>query len=338
MIKINHLSKVAAFALFGSFLSLNVQAQSVKKTVKVGKGIYEIVYSEKNNAIYVASVGTKSIYKLDANTLKITDSIAVTDAPAFGLGLNDKTQTLYTTNTRANSVSAIDLKTGKILNTIQAPGGKAHTREVWVDEEQNKIYITDVGAGSKIWVIDGKTNQLDHLIENTGKTTTGIALDKKAQKIYITNMGSNHVGIVDIKSRKLIDSIPAGGESPTNLIFDPATDRLFIANQKTADMSVVDLKTKKVITTVKTGAGALGINFDAQKNKIYVANRQSGTVTVIDSKTYQVIADLKTGTYPNTVALNKKTGNAYVTNKAITKRDDPSFVDENGDTVSLIGL
>lgn len=314
------------------------QAQTVKKTAKVGKGIYELVYSEKSNAIFVASVGTKSVYKLDPTSLVILDSISVADAPAYGIGINDKTQTLYTTNTRNNSVSAIDIKTGKIINTIVAPGGKAHTREVLADEDLNKIYITDVGGGSKVWVIDGKTNTLDRIIENTGKSTTGIALDKKAQKLYVTNMGSNHIGIIDIKQNKLIDSIPAGGESPTNLQFDAKTNRLFIANQKTADMTVLDLNTRKVVQTVKTGAGALGITLDAAKNIIYVANRQSGTVTVIDANTYKVLADLKTGTYPNTVVINKKTGVAYVTNKAQTKRDEPTFVDQNGDTISMIGM
>lgn len=314
----------------------NATAQTVQKTTKVGKGIYELVYSEQNNALFVTSVGTKSIYKLDANSLVITDSIAVTDAPAFGIGINDKTQTLYTTNTRTNSVSAIDIKTGKVINTIAAPGGKAHTREVLVDEDANKIYITDVGGGSKIWVLDGKTNQLDRVIENTGKTTTGIAFDKKSQKIYVTNMGSNQIGIVDIKQNKLVDSIPTGGEGSTNLVLDAKTGRLFVANQKSADVSVIDIKSKKVLQTIKTGAGALGITLDPVKNKVYVANRQSGTVTVIDANSYKVIADLKTGTYPNTVVVNKKTGNAYVTNKAQSKRDDPSFKDDNGDTVSLI--
>ena len=338
MSTIKSLAKVATVVAISTLTVSNLQAQTVKQTAKVGKGIYELVHSEKGNAVYVTSVGTKAIYKLDAKTLAVVDSIAVVDAPAFGIGINDKTQTLYTTNTRTNSVSAIDIKTKKILNTIVAPGGKAHTREVMVDEDLNKIYITDVGGGSKVWVINGATNTLESVIENTGKSTTGIALDKKAQKLYVTNMGSNHVGVIDIKQGKLVDSITTGGEGSTNLAFDAKTNRVFVANQKSADITVIDLKTKKVLETIKTGAGALGVSFDAAKNKVYVANRQSGTVTVIDANTYKIIADLKTGTYPNTVVVDKKSGVAYVTNKAQSKRDDPKFVDANGDTVSMIGM
>lgn len=338
MITIKTLAKFAAILAVGNMLNSNLHAQSVKQSAKVGKGIYELVYSEKANAVYVTSVGTKAIYKLDPKSLAITDSISVAEAPAFGIGINDKTQTLYTTNTRTNSVSAIDMKTKKVINTIVAPGGKAHTREVVVDEDLNRIYITDVGGGSKIWVIDGKTNTLVNTIENTGKSTTGIVLDKKIQKLYVTNMGTNHIGIIDIKQNKLVDSIPTGGEGSTNLAFDAKTNRLFVANQKSADLTVVDLNTRKVVQTIKTGAGALGVSLDPVKGKVYVANRQSGTVTVIDANSYKVLADLKTGTYPNTVAIDKKSGNAYVTNKAQSKRDDPKFVDVNGDTVSLIAL
>ena len=338
MTTIKSLAKVAAVLAIGTFTTNAVQAQTVKQTAKVGKGIYELVYSEAGNAVYVTSVGTKAIYKLDAKTLAVVDSIAVTDAPAFGIGINEKTQTLYTTNTRTNSVSAIDLKTKKVVKTIAGPSDKSHTREVIVDEDLNKVYVTDVGGGSKIWIIDGKTNALENVIENTGKTSTGIAIDKKEQKLYITNMGSNQIGIVDIKQGKLVDSIATGGEGSTNLALDLKNNRVFVANQKSADVTVIDLKTRKVLQTIKTGAGALGITLDAAKNRVYVANRQAGTVTIIDAKDYKVLADLKTGTYPNTVIVDKKSGNAYVTNKAQSKRDDPKFVDNNGDTVSLIGL
>lgn len=50
------------------------------------------------------------------------------------------------------------------------------------------------------------------------------------------------------------------------------------------------------------------------------------------------MADLKTGTHPNTVVLDKKSGNAYVTNKAKSSRNEPAIKDDNGDTVSLIGF
>ncbi|RZK87942.1 MAG: hypothetical protein EOO98_13215, partial [Pedobacter sp.] len=66
MTTIKSLAKIATVLAIGTFTANAVQAQTVKHTNKVGKGIYELVHSEQGNALYVTSVGTKAIYKLDA--------------------------------------------------------------------------------------------------------------------------------------------------------------------------------------------------------------------------------------------------------------------------------
>lgn len=333
---------VALTTLWVLYQGPDTFAQKAAVTAKAGKGLYEIVYSDKGNAVYVAAAGSRGqnnawIYKLDPKSLSILDSVNVSEAPGYGLGINDKTQTLYTSNTRANSVHAIDLKTGNI-KTITPEFERSHTRELIIDDKANKVYVSDVGKESRIWVIDGKTNTLERVIENTGASTTGMALDSKAQQIYLTNLGSNEIAVLDLKTDKIVRSFPSGAEGAINLDRCEKTDRLFVANQKSGVVTVLDAKSGELLKTITTGEGALGIRFDPKNGRIFVANRQAGTVTVIDAKNYEIIADIKTGTYPNTVAVDPKTGNAYVTNKAASKRDDPSFVDENGDTITLISF
>ncbi len=319
-------------------------AQSVAKSEKIADGLYELAVSEKDNHVYIASAGSRTtpggyIFKLAPHTLAKVDSIALQENPPFGVIINQKTQTLYTSNTRSNSVSAIDLKTGKLLATITHGKEKSHTRELIVDEDENLIYVSDVGDPSSIWVIDGKTNTFSHLIENTGKTTTGMALDKKRKQIYVTNLGTNEIAVVDLASRAVVRTFPSGGEGSTNIIFDAKDDRLFVANQKSGDVSILQASTGQHLRNVKTGEGALGVSFDVKRNRIYVANRQAGTVTIVDGKDYTIFGSLSTGTYPNTVAVNQKSGEAYVSNKAKSgRRGDPAPVppDPNGDTVTLI--
>ncbi len=321
-------------------------AQSIVKSERIAPGLYELAVSEKDNHVYVASTGSRTepggyIFKLDPQTLAKVDSFNLNDTPPFGVIINQKTQTLYTSNTRTNSVSAVDLKTGKVLATIKHGKEKSHTRELIVDEDTNTIYVSDVGDPSSIWVIDGKTNTFSHLIENTGKTTTGMALDKKKKQIYVTNMGTNEVAVIDLATKAVVRTFASGGEGSTNIVFDAKSDRLFVANQKSADITVLQASTGKFIQSIKTGEGALGVTFNAKKELIYVANRTAGTVTVIDAKKYAVVATLNTGTFPNTVVINQKTGEAYVTNKAKgPRRDDPTpqAPDLNGDTVTLIKL
>ena len=316
-------------------------AQTTLKNQKVGDGIYELVYSESDNSVYVASAGSRDVpghlYRLDATTLTVKDSIAVTGNSPYGLTINPKTSTAYSSNTRSNSVTAFDLKNKKVAGIIQPAFDKSHTRELVADEKNNKIYVSDVGGGSKIWVIDGKKNTLEKVIENTGKSTTGLAVDADQQKLYATNMGTNSVVVIDLKTSAVVDSFATGGESSINLVLDKAKGRLFVANQKSNNVTVIDLKTKQVIKTIPAGEGTLGIAFDEKRNRVYTANRQSGTVTVINAENYDVIDNIKTGgTYPNTVTINKKDGSIYVTNKGQRKRDQPDFKDANGDVVTHI--
>lgn len=342
-----HTTRVVASMLLLSAFSSSAMAQTVSKSVKPGKGLFEIVYSEKGNAVYVAGTGSRGennarIFKLDPQTLEVKDSIDVSEAPAFGLGLNDKTQTLYTSNTRSNSVHAIDLKTGKIVATIKNENDRAHTREIVADESTNTIYVSDVGAG--VWVIDGKTNTFKRMIDNAGQSVTGLALDEKGKKLYIVDMKANAVVVYDLSKNEVLKTFPTGGEGAINIARDAKTKRLFVANQGSGELTVLNEATGELLKTVSTGKGALGVSFNPAKNLVYVANRQAGTLTILNAATYEIVADLQTGTHPNTVALTKN-GTAYVTNKAKSgPRPKPGETpqaqpeDPTGDVVTLVTI
>jgi YVTN family beta-propeller protein len=316
---------------------------AVEKSAKIGPGVYEIVSSA--DAVYVASAGGRgaagakpTIFALDPKTLNITKSIDVSSAAAFGLGINEKTHTLYTSNTRSGSVSAIDLKTGSIVATIKAEDDpSAHLFRVLVDEDTNTVYVSVASKNGNIWVIDGKTNTLTGKIADVGVTPIGLALDKAANKLYVATQGGNDVAAVDLKTKTVVSRIPTGGERSTMLAFDAKGNRLFVTNQGSGDVSILDAKAGSLIKTVKTGAGALGLGYNPKTNLIYVANRGAGTVTVVDGASYEVVADVPAGTLPNTVTIDLRTNATYVTNKAKSGgRGAPPVDDPNGDTVTMI--
>lgn len=330
----------AVFALM-TLPMMYAAAQELTKSSPAGFGVYEAVINPADQHIYVTGAGTRTtpggaLYKIHPTSLAIVDSIRMTDHPPYGIGLNTKTQMAYTTNTRTNAVTVVDLKSGKLVGHISHGLEKSHTREVLVDEVNNLIYISDVGDPSAIWVIDGKTNTFSHLLENIGNMTTGMTFLNDKEHIYVTNMGENAVAVVNTKTRKVERSFPSGGESPVNITSDG--QHLFVTNQKSGDVTVLD-KDGTLIKRIETGAGALGITYDAGKNRIYVANRQAGTTSVIDAKSLTVLKNIETGSHPNHVKVDPKTGSAYVVNKTKTIKVEagaPPQVDTHGDTISKI--
>lgn len=338
--KKNSLKMILAITAMG-LPFMHASAQQVDKSSPAGKGVYESAFNAKDGHVYVTSAGSRNapggaLYKINPADLSVVDSISLKENPPYGIAINSKTQVAYTTNTRTNSVSAVDLKTGKVLATINSGAEKSHTREVLVDEDNNLVYVTDVGDPSSIWVIDGKTNTFSHLIPDLGKTATGMAFAKSKDKLYVTVMGTNSIAVINTKTRKIEKSFASGGEAPINIASDGK--RLFVTNQKSGTVTVLDTE-GNLLKSIETGAGAIGLAYDGVKNRIYSANRGTGTTTVIDAKTYAVLADLQTGSAPNHVRVDPKSGVAYVVNK--TKGGRPvegqaPVVDTNGDTITKI--
>lgn len=344
-IHFNHKCSILSKALFLStglfFCSTLAFGQKVVKSSPAGTGVYEAVINSNDGHIYVTSAGSRTkpggaIFKINPKDLAIVDSISLKENPPFGIGINNKTQTAYTTNTRTNSVSAVDLKSGKLLATIKNGAEESHTREVLVDEDNNLIFVSDVGDPSNIWVIDGKTNTYSHSLDNLGKTATGMTFLKGTDKIYVTVIGENAIYVVDVKSKKVDMQFPSGGESPVNITSDG--ERLFVANQKSGTVTVLGPE-GNLLKSIPTGDGAIGIAYDKVKNRIYSANRQTGTTSIIDAKTLEVLADLPTGSHPNHVKIDPKTGEAFIINKTKGGRPvegQPVVVDKNGDTITKI--
>ncbi len=329
-----------------------VRAQpAIGATRRAGTNLYEIVVSPGTSTVYVSAAGDRApggakpqILVLDAATLEPRGTIDL-EVAGFGLGLNERTQTLYATNTIAGSVSVIDLKQRKVVATPQH-GEKAHLREAVVDEAANRIYVSAFGGGreeapSAIWVIDGAKAAIDHVITEGLETggITGLALDPAGKRLFATAMRSNEVVEIDLAARRATRRFAAGGEGTVNLAFDAKGGRLFITNQRTGELAVLNAQSSAVIRTIATGEGALGVSFDPARNRIFVANRRAGTTSVIDGRSLEVVASLSTGTHPNTVAVDPRTGYGYVTNKRrMAPRGQPPVEDPNGDTVSLIRL
>jgi YVTN family beta-propeller protein len=315
---------IAAAVMFSvATIGAQPSAPAIAKSNKVGAGVYEVVVSPSTGTVYVATAGGRgadapksAVFALNGDTLEITKTFDVATAPAYGIGLNDKTQTVYTSNTRNGSVWAIDVKTGTTTEIKTPADPKGHLREVIVDEGNNVVYVSSYGEQGKIWVIDGKTNTVTKVIENVGNGTSGMALDAAGKRLFTASMGAQEIVVLDTTTHAVTAKFPSGGgERPTNIAYDAKTKHIYVANQA-GTVSVLDPAAGgKLLSTIQTGAGALDVEVNPVDGLVYASNRGAATVSVIDPKTYAVIATLPTGT-ANTLTVNTKNGSVYVTNKA----------------------
>ena len=323
---------LSALLLAGSF-SAHAADEMLRKAV--GKGAYEMAYSQQENALWLATSQSRKtdkggvVYRLDPVTLEVTQAIH-NDLKPFGATINAQTQTLWFGNTTNGSVTAIDAKTGDVkgrlvLETRQRSETvkPLQPRQLAVDEKTNTVYITGIGKeSSSVWVVDGDKIALKTTIEGTGSFGTGLAVDSDKQRLYVTNADGELITI-DTATNKIVtrQKLQDDGKEHfyMNISLDKDGQRAFITDSKQPEVLAVNLKDGKVLAKIDTKEG-LAVLFKPARNEVYVTQRKAGTVTVIDAKSYKVTKTIQTPTFPNSLALSADGKTLYVSVKQESSR------------------
>ncbi|HDS4839328.1 TPA: YncE family protein [Escherichia coli] len=339
-------SRLRGSLLLGSLLvasSFSTQAAEEMLRKAVGKGAYEMAYSQQENALWIATSQSRKldkggvVYRLDPVTLEVTQAIH-NDLKPFGATINNTTQTLWFGNTVNSAVTAIDAKTGEVKGRLVLDDRKRteevrplQPRELVADDTTNTVYISGIGKESVIWVVDGENIKLKTAIQNTGKMSTGLALDSKGKRLYTTNADGELITIdaTDNKilsRKKLLDD---GKEHFfINISLDTTNQRAFITDSKAAEVLVVDTRNGNILAKV-AAPESLAVLFNPARNEAYVTHRQAGKVSVIDAKSYKVVKTFDTPTHPNSLALSADGKTLYVSVKQkSTKQQEATQPDD----------
>lgn len=277
-------SRLRGSLLLGSLLvasSFSTQAAEEMLRKAVGKGAYEMAYSQQENALWLATSQSRKldkggvVYRLDPVTLEVTQAIH-NDLKPFGATINNTTQTLWFGNTVNSAVTAIDAKTGEVKGRLVLDDRKRteevrplQPRELVADDATNTVYISGIGKESVIWVVDGENIKLKTAIQNTGKMSTGLALDSKGKRLYTTNADGELITIDTadnkiLSRKKLLDD---GKEHFfINISLDTARQRAFITDSKAAEVLVVDTRNGNILAKV-AAPESLAVLFNPARNE-----------------------------------------------------------------------
>ncbi|EFU9155579.1 YncE family protein [Escherichia coli] len=339
-------SRLRGSLLLGSLLvasSFSTQAAEEMLRKAVGKGAYEMAYIQQENALWLATSQSRKldkggvVYRLDPVTLEVTQAIH-NDLKPFGATINNTTQTLWFGNTVNSAVTAIDAKTGEVKGRLVLDDRKRteevrplQPRELVADDDTNTVYISGIGKESVIWVVDGENIKLKTAIQNTGKMSTGLALDSKGKRLYTTNADGELITIDTadnkiLSRKKLLDD---GKEHFfINISLDTTNQRAFITDSKAAEVLVVDTRNGNILAKV-AAPESLAVLFNPARNEAYVTHRQAGKVSVIDAKSYKVVKTFDTPTHPNSLALSADGKTLYVSVKQkSTKQQEATQPDD----------
>ncbi|WP_369790253.1 YncE family protein [Rouxiella sp. WC2420] len=316
--------------LFSTSLFAEIHVSMERKAVD--KGVYELAYSADQKALFVASSQGRqdksgALYRLDPSSLAVSQSIK-TNLKPFGVALNSKTDTVFLGNTTSSAVTSVDAKTNKVLQELvldNRPRTEKERplapRELVVDEATNTLYVGGLGKESVIWVVDGANLTLRHTIEGVGKMATGLAIDAKASRLYITNADGEFL-TVDTKTDKILSRVKIdnpGEHFYLNISLDTAKHRAFMTDSKEPSLLVLDTENGKIIHKIAIPA-SLAVLFNPARNEVYVTHRDAGKVSVIDATNYKVLETLDIPTHPQSLAISDDGQTLYVSVKQESSR------------------
>ncbi|NHC45392.1 YncE family protein [Motilibacter aurantiacus] len=284
----------------------------------VALGVYEVVTNPYTGKSYVASGGTRTntatarIQEVDTKTGQVTGFIESSDTAPYALAINPVTNTLYTGNTRKNSVSVYDLDTNTEVTTIELG---VQNRQLEVDTVNNKVYVTEIN-NQRVAVIDGATNTLEGTFGvGPGANAMDVEYDPATKNFYVVHLAGD-VTVIDGRTKK-IKKVIALPSTSQNISVDPKTGLGFVTGYSTGSVSVIDTKKLSLVKTVDAGNnnGGLGIDLDEGNHTAYFTNQGDGTLWAIDTATGDLKWSLPVGPRANTPAVDTLYDQVFVTNK-----------------------
>lgn len=320
-------------------------------TVELAAGIYQLEFSPRLNALFVASTGgfgptasPSRIIRLSPTTLTVEAEIAL-PSKGFSLALDEAAARLYVGNTLDSSVTVIDLLTNAIVGTVQLaepttsadgkPSYAHHVRELLVDPANHRLYAPGVSMkDSALYSVDTEKLSVAAVIPGLGYAATGIALDANDGTLLVCNMQGQLITI-DPNAGALVRTIETGGDQLLNLALDTVSHRVFVTDQGHEALAtmwsrdlpgyhqrgtgnqvlVLDVRDGTELARLPTGAGPIDLLLAPEEQRLFVTNRGARSVTVFDSTSYALLETISLPAYPNSLAYDAINRVLFVTMK-----------------------
>lgn len=240
----------------------------------------------------------------------------------------------YTSNGRANSVTAFDLDSLKNVQTTAVVGVNP---DAILYEAHGKHVLIANGGSSDVSFLDPQTLMTTATVHLSGKPEFMVADDDGTVYVNIeTDAGK--LAVLDGNTMKLRATWNlAGCARPTGLAFDALHKRLFSACSNQV-LAVTDAASGRAVARAAIGRGPDAVAFDPELGLIFTSNGSDGTLTLIHQDSpehYRVNATLQTQRSARTMVLDTSTHRLFLS-AATLGAAPPATVSERSPRASIV--
>jgi len=240
---------------------------------------------------------------------KLLGSIPDTQG-VHGIALAPALKRGFTSNGRANTVTAFDLDTLKVIQEAKVSG---QNPDAILYEPSGKHVFTFNGASKDVTVLDASSLAVVATIPVPDKPEFA-AQDGRGQIFVNIESDPGQMVVIDTQKLTVKSTWPLPGcNSPSGLAIDRAHRRLFsVCDGKV--MAVTDAVSGKQTALVTIGEHPDAAGYDQKRGLVFSSNGE-GTLSVVRQDSpdrYTVVQTLPTQRGARTMALDETTGKVYL--------------------------
>jgi YVTN family beta-propeller protein len=278
----------------------------VKKIAVGGEGGWDyITFNSQSHQLFVSHATKVVVINTDSD--KVVGEIPKTEG-VHGIAVANEFSRCFVSNGRASTVSIVDLKTLKLIDTIAV--GK-NPDAILYDSFSRRVFVFN-GRSNDATVIDAEKGIVVSTLPLGGKPEFSVSNGKG--HIFVNIEDKSEIVAIDAKEMKILYRWPIKpGEEPSGLAIDVEHNRLFsVCSNKL--MIVVDADNGNVITSLPIGDRVDGCAFDPGAGLAFSSNGE-GTMTVVREESpskFSVLDTVKTQVSGRTITVDPVTHTVYI--------------------------
>lgn len=215
-----------------------------------------ILFLKGTNKVAVSAEGSNSVVIVDIDSSKISKAINTQQQGSHMVALPTSGKLVYTSNMRDNTVSEMDVASGKLLRKITTP------------EIPEAITINK--GGTELWVGSNKHGLVSVFDAASGKVVKEWQGFKFPYRILLTNdekyavipdYKNNTLTIFDAINKTQLHQIRFDNIGPKGVAFHPNDRTLFLSAYNKNKLLVIDIPSGNTLFEIPTGNGPDGIGY-----------------------------------------------------------------------------
>jgi len=191
---------------------------------------------------------------VDLTTGKITLDI-VGKPETEGVEISKDGKLLVITNESDNSISVLDINSGKLLKNISLAKYGDRPRGI-KSSPDGSMYVTTLEFSNKLIVLNDQFETIKEV--ETGKTPYGVSFDQQGKRIFVAENKEKVLQVFDAQTWLKIKDIPTGDRC-WHFTFTPDNQQILVACGRSNEIVVIDANRLEVTKRISNTGMPWGI-------------------------------------------------------------------------------